>query len=381
MEWQAFSLQEHPLKNTDDHACGMYLSFLLSIAGVEKNKVFHDKMVDFTASVLEATEAKVSLMSVAKMAQQIDGAKLKDFSQTLVLAELAENFMVDAFLCSVLMEGNSNKTLQYIIDLGGVLHFDQEQIKAQMQLSRIILEQDKIAFKKMCKESVPLSISRFRMYSKAFSDLFVINEWDAYQTVKYDEYEDMVFSNLALQGEPENSNISDVKNLFIVNCQFGPSSSEYTISDCEKVVIKDCSFRGFSNTALHIYDCQSVEFIDCQFADCIQNVDEGYCLNAATLQVSDTGNLKINGCHFENCHAVPALSVMGLQMPSSPAIARLDNVAQFRLRETTFINCISNTTFKEKGTLFVLEQTECGKASSCSRNNCCDIGDERLGKW
>ena len=54
MNWQAFSLQEYPLKNTDEHACGMYLTFFLSIAGVEETKVFYDKMIDFEADTLEA---------------------------------------------------------------------------------------------------------------------------------------------------------------------------------------------------------------------------------------------------------------------------------------------------------------------------------------
>lgn len=380
MNLQVFNFKKHPLQSTDEHTQSLYLKFLLSVAKVEDSKIFYDKMIDLISEMMKEMHINLSLANIAKSVLSIDNNVLKDFSETLKIAEMEQNFIGDALMFSIILEGSSNKVLKYIVDIGSVLELEQQQIKQLMQLSKIILEQDKIAFRNMCYEVLNINVSKFMMYSKSFTDLYVINDISIYNDVKY-EYDNVVFANMNLTGEPICDTITDIKNLLMINCQLSNSNSEYTIFDCKKVIIKNCKFDNFPDTALHIYDCEQFDILNCEFSNCIQNVDEGYCFDSATMVVEDIENVKISGCTFNNCHAVPQLWLMGMELKASAAIARLENIKYFRLRDSEFNNCISNRNFTEKGVLFVLDNTDCGKASSCVRNNCCDIGDERLGKW
>ena len=380
MDLKAFNFNEHPLQLADEHTQGLYLEFLLAVARADDNTIFYDKMVDLAARMMEKMSINLSLADIAKRAFRIDDSVLKEFSNTLKLAKLEQNFIVDAMMFSIILDGSSEKNLKYIVDIGSVLRLEQQQLKELMQLVKIILEQDKIAFKNMCYEVLQINVAGFMMYSKSFIDLYVINDLSVYSKVKY-EYDNVVFANLDINGESLCDAITDIKKLLIINCNFTNSKSEYTIFDCGKIVIKHCKFTDFSNTALRIYDCEQLEIANCEFSNCIQDVDNGYCFDSATMVLSNMENVKISDCMFSNCHAIPQLSVMNMVMEPSAAIARLEDIQHFKLRDSKFINCISNKNFHEKGTLFVLRNTDCSKASSCNRNNCCDIGDERLGKW
>ncbi|MCT8977444.1 right-handed parallel beta-helix repeat-containing protein [Clostridium sp. CX1] len=380
MDFQAFNFSNHPLQRTDEHTQTLYLKFLLSIARVEDNKIFYDKMVDLLSVMMEEMDINLSLMTISKSVLSIDNNALRDFSETIKISNIEQNFLVDALMFSIILEGSSNKTLKYIVDIASVLGINQQQIKELMQLSKIVLEQDKTAFKDMCYEVLNINVSKFMMYTKSFTDLYVINDMDIYSDVKY-EYDNVVFANMNLIGQPICDTITDIKKLLIINCNLSNSSSEYTIFDCGKVIIKNCIFGNFSDTALHIYDCEELDILNCEFSNCIQNVDNGYCFDSATMLLDDIENIKISGCTFNNCHSVPQLSLMGMVLNPSSAIATLENVKYFRLRDSKFIDCISNRKFSEKGVLFVLNNTECGKATSCIRTNSCDVGDERLGKW
>jgi hypothetical protein len=380
MNLEVFNFSEHPLGKTDEHVQNLYLQLLLSISRVEDNKIFYNKMIDLISAMMKEMNINLSLISIAKNSLNISENILKDFSDTLKMAALEQNFIVDALMFSIILDNSTNKTLKYILDISSVLQLGQQQIKELMQMSKVILEQDKIAFKNMCYDVSNINVSKFMMYSKSFTDLYVINNISVYNDIKYD-HDNVVFANMDLRGEPICDTITDIKNLLIINCRVCNSSSEYTIFDCGRVIIKNCKFNNFFDTALHIYDCDKLEMLNCEFSNCIQNVDEGYCFDSATMVLEDIQNVKINECTFDNCHAIPELTVMGMAMNPSAAIATLENVNYFKLKDSKFTNCVSNKKFSEKGSLFVLNNTECGKADSCVRINCCDVGDERLGKW
>ena len=235
----------------------------------------------------------------------------------------------------------------------------------------------------MMYESLEINVSCVMMYTKSFTDLYVINDFSKYNYAKY-RYDNIVFANLDIKGGDICNDINDINNLVIINSKFSNSEYEYTIFDCKKVIIKNCIFENFYDLALRIYDCEQLRILECKFFNCIQD-ETSYANDSATLLLSDINSVKIDRCKFENCQAIPDMPLESLEfdgvLNGSTAIARMDNIKNFRLENCKFKNCISNKNVNGEGKLFMLENTECRKGDNCITENCCDIGDKRLGKW
>lgn len=382
---EKYDFSQHPLRNKDEYAQSMYLKFLISLARVEENNQFYDGIISIVTQMKEDMNLDISLSEISKQSSLISERDLNDFSKTINNVNLEELFIIDALIFVKLLKNVNDKVIEYIIGLSEILGISQNKLQQIIKLSKIILEEDRQGFKDMMYEVVDINASSVRMYTKSFSEIYVINDYSEYEKIKYDDdYTNVVFANINKVGGDINSTITDQKKIAIINCDFSNCDYEYAIFDCEKVIIKNSRFHKFSDLVFRIYDCEQVKFIDCYFKDCIQD-EESYCNDSATLYLSDINTVRINNCKFKNCHSIPDISLESLGsdgvIKGSTAIARIENVKYFRIEDCEFINCITNRNRDGEGVLFSLEDTECKKAIRCSRVNCCDIGDKRLGNW
>lgn len=378
------NLEQHVLTKADEYTQIIYLKFLLSIASIDGNIEFYDSMIKSIESMIDNMNIEIEVEKICKGAIVINQDDLKEFAYSICNSKLEENFILDSLIFSITLDGFSNKVLEYIISLSEILNLSRIQIKQLTKLAKIILKQDKYEFKNMCHDILDIKVSNFKMYTKEFTDLCVINDFNDYEEIRCD-YENIVFANINLDGDNIDNFIRNTKKLHMINCRFSKSSSEYTIFNCDEVTIKNCIFDGFNNTVFNIYECNKVKIINSVFSNCIQNIDEGYVYNSATLLLEDINNIRINNCKFENCYAIPEqdLSILGIDgsLPGSAAIARTKNVECFKLENNIFKNCLTNEERNGIGYLFILEDTECRKATGCRTENCCEIGDKRLGIW
>lgn len=386
MYLQEYDLSFHPLMKAEEYTKNSYLRSLMSIGSVENDEElfqFVKTIVQYMASSFQTTE---TIDSIVKHSLSFTSQDWINFSREMKSTGLSPIFIVDSLL--MIFNGGyiQNKVLEYITNSANMVGLQQEELNELIAFVKIILEKDNQKFKELFLHKNYVNHGKFYVYTRLFSSFYVANSLTDYQEIEYDDdIQHLVLENINMNNFIDiNINISEKTKVILCNCHFHDVQflSSITCENIERLDVVECTFEGIHEDVFSISECGTVKFVNCSFVNCPNaSYEDCAATSAICISAENVQSLRLEHCQFEKCLSFPSLEIdTSLSVDGIAAIAKIEDVHDFRLIDCHFKNCITCTVegCEHEGFLFKLTNSECHKAQNCIVENCCPSGDARL---